>query len=59
MKAFEAHTGITKEQAIPPAPLPPNTYTNRTAVSGDDTINILLFDMLNTATADQRCRESR
>jgi len=53
VKAFEAHTGITKEQAIPPAPLPPNTYTNRTAVSGDDTINILLFDMLNTATADQ------
>ncbi|PYX04371.1 MAG: hypothetical protein DMG86_00370 [Acidobacteria bacterium] len=53
VKAFEAHTGIRKEQAIPPAPLPPNTYTNRTAVSGDDTINILLFDMLNTATADQ------
>ncbi|PYX03579.1 MAG: hypothetical protein DMG85_19555, partial [Acidobacteria bacterium] len=53
VKAFEAHTGIRKEQAIPPAPLPPNTYTNRTAVSGDDTINILLFDMLNMATADQ------
>jgi VWFA-related protein len=53
VKAFEAHTGVTKEQAAPPPPLPPNTYTNRTAVSGDDTINILLFDMLNTATADQ------
>ena len=53
VKAFEAHTGVTNEQAATPTPLPPNTYTNRTAVSGDDTINILLFDMLNTTTADQ------
>ena len=58
VKAFEAHVGITPAAATavaeaPPPPLPPHTFTNRATAKVDETISLILFDLLNTEVTDQ------
>ncbi|MGH9511268.1 MAG: VWA domain-containing protein [Terriglobales bacterium] len=58
IRAFEAHVpapkGVDVKTAAPPTlALPPNTYTNRVVVPAEDTLNILLLDLLNTPVSDQ------
>jgi VWFA-related protein len=45
----------TPAPAAPPAPLPPNSFTNRFDVKGEDpgTVTVILFDSLNTSSQDQ------
>jgi VWFA-related protein len=58
IRAFEEHvppttpaTGSTTAAAVPS--LPPHTYSNRVEAPADNTLNILLLDLLNTPTTDQ------
>lgn len=59
VKAFEAHVGITAPAAgavaaeTAPPPLPPHTFTNRATAKVDETISLILFDLLNTEVTDQ------
>jgi VWFA-related protein len=52
VRVFEAHSGKPPAPASPPS-LPPNTYTNRVATKGEESLNVFMFDLLNTSTQDQ------
>lgn len=48
VKSFAEHTAVTPAP-LPPLPkLPPGTFTNESVTPTDGTLNILLFDKLNT-----------
>jgi VWFA-related protein len=56
VKVFEVHSAAISAptSATPAQPsLPPHTFSNRTQMVADQTVNILLFDLLNTAEQDQ------
>jgi VWFA-related protein len=56
IRAFEVHVppATSAPAAVTAAAsLPPHTYTNRIEAPTDDTLNVLLFDLLNTPTTDQ------
>jgi VWFA-related protein len=53
IKIFEAHTPPAQPKAIPKIELPPNQYTNFPTKAPGSSINIVLFDVLNTPTEDQ------
>jgi VWFA-related protein len=56
VRVFEPHGGTTDVQvsAADSTPkLPPNTYSNHPAAATADSWTIVLFDLLNTPTADQ------
>lgn len=48
-------SAATPAPAAPPSPLPPNVFTNRFDLKGEDpgAVTIILFDALNTSTQDQ------
>ncbi len=52
---FEEHTGKTLPagEPKPPAPLPPNVYSNIPPAPESDSVNVLLIDMLNIEVTDQ------
>ena len=58
VRAFEVHVPLAKQKAsiapaAPAAPLPPHTFSNRAVAPADETLSILLLDLLNTPVADQ------
>jgi VWFA-related protein len=56
VRVFEAHAPAAIPANAPsptPVPLPPHSFTNRTPVAVDNTVNVLLFDLLNTPDHDQ------
>ena len=56
VRVFEAHAPASVAENAPslvPVSLPPHTFTNRTPVPVDNTVSILLFDLLNTPDRDQ------
>ncbi len=60
IRVFEAHVPTAAGAPVEPVPaLPPNTYTNRTLIPADDSVQVILFDLLNTATKDQAYSRSQ
>ena len=57
VRVFEPHTGAASADASQAATntpkLPPNTYSNHPAAATADSWTIVLYDLLNTPTADQ------
>ena len=56
VRVFEPHTGAASAQdsaAASTPKLPPNTYSNHPSAATADSWTIVLFDLLNTPTADQ------
>jgi len=57
VRVFEPHTGSTggpgSTAAVNTPKLPPNTYSNHPSAATADSWTIVLFDLLNTPTADQ------
>ena len=56
IRVFESHApAVVAENtpALAPVSLPPHTFTNRTPLPVDNTVSILLFDLLNTPDRDQ------
>lgn len=53
LKFFEAHIPQTQPKAIAKIDLPPNQYTNFPLQKPASSVNVVLFDTLNTPTADQ------
>lgn len=50
---FEDHTSARPRPTGPKPQLPPNQYTNYPTEPPKDTLNIVLFDLVNTPTRDQ------
>ena len=53
IKAFEAHMPLAHQQAGPKFNLPPYTYTNVPMQPLEISVNIELFDLMNTPLTDQ------
>lgn len=53
LKFFEAHIPETQPKTIPKIDLPPNQYTNFPLQKPASSVNVVLFDTLNTPVADQ------
>ncbi len=53
IQVFEAHVPPIQPKVIPKIELPPNQYTNFPTKPPGSSINIILFDVLNTPTEDQ------
>jgi VWFA-related protein len=53
IKAFEAHRPLTQPEAVPKFNLPPHTYTNVPMQAVESSVNIVLFDLMNTPLTDQ------
>ncbi len=57
VRVFEPHTGTAAAQSSSASSntpkLPPNTYSNHPSAATADSWTIVLFDLLNTPTADQ------
>jgi VWFA-related protein len=59
IRAFEVHVEVTAASIAAPGetpsspPLPPHTFTNRATTPMDETICLILFDLLNTEITDQ------
>jgi VWFA-related protein len=53
IKAFEAHMPLTQQPALPKFNLPPDTYTNVPLQAVESSVNIVLFDLMNTPFTDQ------
>jgi len=53
IKAFEAHLPSAQQQSLPKFNLPAYTYTNVPLLPVDSSVNIVLFDLLNTPFTDQ------
>jgi VWFA-related protein len=56
ISSFEEHNGADSRIGIaqnPGGPLPPDVFTNQSAVPFSDSVNILLLDALNTPLGDQ------
>lgn len=58
IRAFEIHLPLAKQAGAAKEPqaqvdLPPHTYTNRAVSPVEDTVSILLLDLLNTQVSDQ------
>ncbi len=51
--SFEEHKGGRGVSANERPPLSPNVYTNRPLIPPSDSVNVLLFDALNTPLGDQ------
>jgi len=56
IRAFDAHIPIAHHaevEAVTTTILPPHTYTNRFTIPAEDTLSILMLDLLNTPITDQ------
>ncbi len=53
IKAFEAHLPAVQPQGFPKLNLPPNVYTNVPTQPLESSVNIVLFDLVNTPLTDQ------
>ncbi len=53
VKFFEPHIPETQPKALPKIDLPPNQYTNFPLQKPSSSVNVVLFDTLNTPVADQ------
>ena len=53
IKAFEAHMPLSQQQAGPRFNLPPYAYTNVPMQPVESSVNIVLFDLMNTPLTDQ------
>jgi VWFA-related protein len=58
IQAFDTHVPVANGDAPAPAPeslpsLPPHVFTNRVVAHVEDTLNILMLDLLNTPVSDQ------
>lgn len=53
VRFFEEHTAPPKDSNVEIPKLPPNQFTNFPFERPKDTVNIVLFDLLNVAPADQ------
>jgi VWFA-related protein len=53
LKFFEAHIPEANPKALPKIELPPNQYTNFPLQKPSSSVNVVLFDTLNTPVADQ------
>jgi len=53
LKFFEAHIPEAQPKALPKIDLPPNQYTNFPLQKPASSVNVVLFDTLNTPVADQ------
>ena len=51
--SFQAHSPSTVKAPAPQAVLPAGVYTNAQALPGDDAVDVLLIDALNTPTTNQ------
>jgi VWFA-related protein len=54
VRVFEEHSVVPMPPRAIPAPLPPGQYTNFPFDAPKNSVNILLFDMLNTRAEDQQ-----
>lgn len=54
VRVFEEHSVAAFSLHATPLPLPPNQYTNSPIDPPKNSVNLLLFDMLNTPAADQQ-----
>jgi VWFA-related protein len=53
LKFFEAHIPDAHPKSLPKIDLPPNQYTNFPLQKPSSSVNVVLFDTLNTPVADQ------
>jgi VWFA-related protein len=53
LKFFEPHVPEAQPKALPKIDLPPNQYTNFPLQKPASSVNVVLFDTLNTPVADQ------
>ena len=53
IKFFEPHIPEAQPKALPKIDLPPNQYTNFPLQKPSSSVNVVLFDTLNTPVADQ------
>ena len=53
IRFFEDHTAMRTRPIAKPPVLPPNQYTNYPTEPPKDTLNVVLFDLVNTPTRDQ------
>src|SRR5450432_1912501 len=53
LKFFEAHIPEAQPKALPKIDLPPNQYTNFPLQKPASSVNVVLFDTLNTPVSDQ------
>lgn len=54
LRVFEEHSAVPISPRATPPPLPPGQFTNFPVDSPKNSVNILLFDMLNTRAEDQQ-----
>lgn len=54
-QSISVFAGASPAPAAPPSPLPPNVFTNRFDLKGQDpgAVTVVLFDLLNTSDVDQ------